>query len=113
MGQNRYLDNIRMPGGIVKCVPLHPPSHGGERICSASEWTLNMDEFEKAITPRTKMVVINTPHNPLGKIFSHEELQQIGDICVRHGVMILSDEVYDRLDYVPFTRIATLSPEIE
>lgn len=51
-------------------------------------------------------------HNPVGKIFSKSELQAIGDLCVKHNILILSDEVYDRLPYTPFTRIATLSPEI-
>ena len=51
-------------------------------------------------------------HNPVGKVFSKEELQRIGDLCVKHNLIILSDEVYDRLFYVPFTRIATLSPEL-
>lgn len=51
--------------------------------------------------------------NPVGKVFSKEELQKIADICLKHQIIILSDEVYDRLYYVPFTRIATLSPEVE
>jgi len=49
----------------------------------------------------------------LGKVYSKEELQKIADICLRNEIIILSDEVYDRLYYVPFTRIATLSPEVE
>lgn len=51
--------------------------------------------------------------NPVGKVFSKDELQKIGDLCVKNNIIILSDEVYDRLFYVPFTRISTLSPEIE
>lgn len=51
--------------------------------------------------------------NPVGKVYSRDELQKIGDLCVKNEVIILSDEVYDRLYYVPFTRMATLSPEIE
>lgn len=51
--------------------------------------------------------------NPVGKVFSKEELQKIADLCLKHQIIILSDEVYDRLFYVPFTRIATLSPEVE
>jgi kynurenine aminotransferase len=102
-----------MPGGIIKCVPLHPPEKGSTDTCSSSEWTVDFTEFEQAINPHTKMIVLNTPHNPVGKIFSREELQRIGDICVAHNVLILSDEVYDRLNYVPMTRIATLSPEID
>jgi len=57
---------------------------------------------------------VNCPaDNPVGKVYSKEELQKIGDLCVKNQIIILSDEVYDRLYYVPFTRIATLSPEIE
>ncbi len=51
-------------------------------------------------------------HNPVGKVFSRVELEAIGNLCVKHNILILSDEVYDRLYFVPFTRIGTLSPEI-
>jgi kynurenine aminotransferase len=51
--------------------------------------------------------------NPVGKVFSKDEVQKIGDLCVKNEILILSDEVYDRLYYAPFTRIATLSPEVE
>ena len=51
-------------------------------------------------------------HNPIGKIFSRTELEEIAKLCVEHHIIILSDEVYDRLYYVPYTRIATLSPEV-
>lgn len=62
---------------------------------------------------RAKLLqVLNSPHNPVGKVFSKSELEKIGALCVKHNIIILSDEVYDRLYYVPFTRIATLSPEI-
>lgn len=102
-----------MPGGKIVYVPLHPPPKGDTETTSASEWTIDFAELEAAITPRTKMIVINTPHNPIGKVFSKEELEKIGALCVKNEIIILSDEVYDRLYYVPFTRIATLSPEIE
>ncbi|KAL9004812.1 MAG: hypothetical protein Q9188_002377 [Gyalolechia gomerana] len=109
---DQYISNIEMPGGTIRYVPLQPPKNGGSEISSAADWTINMAEVEKAINPKTKMIVINTPHNPVGKIFSKSELQAIGDLCVKHNILILSDEVYDRLPYTPFTRIATLSPEI-
>lgn len=109
---DQYISNIEMPGGKVVYVPMHPPKEGSRKTTSASEWKIDMKEFEAAITPRTRMVVLNSPHNPIGKVFSKEELQAIGDICVKHNIIILSDEVYDRLYYVPFTRVATLSPEI-
>ena len=102
-----------MPGGKIVYVPLHPPSNGATQNTSAGEWTIDFAELERAFTPKTKMIVINTPHNPVGKVFSKDELLKIGDLCVKNNVIILSDEVYDRLFYVPFTRIATLSPELE
>ncbi|SPB47825.1 unnamed protein product [Aspergillus niger] len=51
-------------------------------------------------------------HNPVGKVFTETELQRIGDFCLKHDLLILSDEVYDHLYYVPFTRIATISPDL-
>ncbi|EQK99662.1 Aspartate/tyrosine/aromatic aminotransferase [Ophiocordyceps sinensis CO18] len=110
---DQYISNIEMPGGTIKYVPLHPPETGATKTSSAADWTIDFDELERAMSSRTKMIVINTPHNPVGKVFSKAELQKIGDLCVKNQVIILSDEVYDRLYYVPFTRISTLSPEIE
>jgi kynurenine aminotransferase len=109
---DQYLSNIEMPGGTIKYVPLHPPSDGATRTSSAADWTIDMAELEAAITPKTKMLVLNSPHNPVGKVFSKAELTTIGALCLRHKILILSDEVYDRLYYVPFTRIATLSPAL-
>ena len=108
----RYISNIEMPGGVVRYVPLQPPKDGATKVTSAADWSLDIAALEKAITSKTRMIVLNTPHNPIGKVFSKEELQAIGSLCVKHNILILSDEVYDRLYYVPFTRIATLSPEI-
>jgi len=110
---DQYISNIEMPGGKVVYVPMHPPKRGATETTSASEWVIDLKEFEAAITPKTRMIVLNSPHNPIGKVFSKTELQTIADICVKHNIIILSDEVYDRLYYKPFTRVATLSPEIE
>lgn len=110
---DQYISNIEMPGGKVVCVPIRPPADGATRTSSAAEWKIDFDELEAAVTEKTKMLVLNTPHNPVGKVFTKEELQRIANICLKHKIIILSDEVYDRLFYVPFTRIATLSPEVE
>ncbi|EGX88934.1 kynurenine-oxoglutarate transaminase 1 [Cordyceps militaris CM01] len=113
VGSKRVEMNGDMPGGKIVYVPLHPPATGATTTSSAADWTVDFDELERAITPKTKMIVINTPHNPVGKVFSKDELQKIADLCVKNEIIILSDEVYDKLYYVPFTRIATLSPEVE
>ncbi|PWW72240.1 PLP-dependent transferase [Tuber magnatum] len=126
---DQYIPNIRMAGGKVVYVPLHPPAKGDTEVSSSDDWTLDLAGFERAITEKTRMVSVGLypvlqycdpkrwglmiiRHNPIGKVFSREELMAIGELCVKHNILILSDEVYDRLYYVPFTRIATLSPEI-
>lgn len=109
---DQYISNIEMPGGTIRYVPLHPPKDGATKTSSASEWTIDFEQLERTINPKTKMIVLNSPHNPVGKVFSRAELERIGELAVKHNFIILSDEVYDRLYYVPFTRIATLSPEV-
>ena len=109
---DQYISNIEMAGGKVVYVPLHPPKNGSKEVSSASEWRLDLDELKAKVNSKTRMIVLNTPHNPIGKIFTRDELLGIGKICVDNNIIIVSDEVYDRLYYTPFTRIATLSPEI-
>lgn len=109
---DQYISNIQLPGGVVRYVPLHPPKDDSVRTHSASEWTIDFDELAATINERTKMIVINSPQNPTGKVFTEVELRKIGDLAIKHNIIILSDEVYDRLHYSPFTRIAALSPEI-
>lgn len=60
-GRNRYISNIEMPGGKIVYVPMHPPETGATKTSSAADWTIDFDELERAITPRTKMIVLNTP----------------------------------------------------
>lgn len=57
----RYISNIQMAGGKIVYVPLHPPASGATKTSSAGEWSIDFEELEKAFTPRTKMIVINTP----------------------------------------------------
>ncbi|MCJ1350094.1 MAG: hypothetical protein MMC33_000075 [Icmadophila ericetorum] len=109
---DQYISNIEMAGGTIRYVPLQPPKDGGYKTSSASNWTVDFDVLEKTITSKTRMIVLNSPHNPVGKVLSKSELEKVGALCVKHNIIILSDEVYDRLYYVPFTRIANLSPEL-
>lgn len=53
----RYISNIEMPGGIVRYVPLHPPRDGATKVTSAADWTVDMAELERAVTPKTRMIV--------------------------------------------------------
>lgn len=87
-----YYDSYRacvaMAGGVPRFVTLRAPDFTFDRAALAA-----------AFSPRTRLVVVNTPHNPTGRVFSREELTAIAELCVRHDALCLTDEVYDRLVY--------------
>ncbi|AAW40632.1 aminotransferase, putative [Cryptococcus deneoformans JEC21] len=105
---DQYFASIHFQGAKPVFVPLHPPT--GKGIKHGGDWTLNIDEFAAAFTPKTKAVIINTPHNPVGKVFTKEELEQIAKVCIEKNVLVLADEVYDCMVYDgnKHFRIATL-----
>lgn len=110
---DQYIPNIELLGGKVVYVPINPPEGMDKRTVKGTEWTIDYEQFANAITEKTKAVIINSPHNPIGKVFTREELTTIGNICVKKNVVIISDEVYEHLYFThSFPRIATLSPEI-
>jgi aminotransferase len=61
----------------------------------APEWTFDIQELERAITPKTKALVVNTPGNPSGKVFTRKELEQIAEVACRHDLMVITDEIYE------------------
>ena len=65
----------------------------------APDYRLDIDALRKAITPRTKVIVVNTPHNPSGAVTSREELQGIADVAIEHNLVVISDEVYEHMAY--------------
>jgi aspartate/methionine/tyrosine aminotransferase len=85
-----------MAGGTPVFVPLRPPSFA-DHTTSAQEWTLNEDELRAAITPKTRGIILNTPHNPTGKVFTQSELEMISRIVIEHNMIVFSDEVYEFL----------------
>ena len=86
-----YAAGISMAGGVVRPVPLHPPVDG------AGSWTFDEGEVRAAITPRTKILLLNTPHNPTGKVFTEAELQFLAEVAATHDLIVLTDEVYEHL----------------
>ena len=65
----------------------------------APEYKLDIDAVRKAITPRTKVIVVNTPHNPSGAVTSREELQALADVAIEHNLVVISDEVYEHMAF--------------
>ena len=81
-----YLACLSMAGAIPKIVTLHAP-----------DFTLNENELRAAFTRNTKMIIVNSPHNPTGRVFTSSELSLIAELAIEHDVIVLSDEVYDKL----------------
>ncbi len=94
-----YVPNLVMAGVTPRYVPLR-----GET------WTFDPGELARAFNSRTRAIIVNTPHNPTGKVFSPGELRAIAGLCVKHGAIAITDEVYEHILYddAAHTRLATL-----
>lgn len=90
-----YLPAIAFAGATARPVTLRPPA-----------WSFDVAELTAAISSRTKLVLLNTPHNPTGKVFTRQELAVIAEICVRHDLTAVTDEVYDRIVYPPAEHVS-------
>ncbi len=94
-----YVPIVETAGGKAVYVPLQPP-----------EWTIDEAALRAAFNERTRAIVINTPNNPTGRVFSDEELNLITELCIQYDAICVSDEVYEHLTYdgVRHTPIGTL-----
>src|SRR4051794_39147478 len=81
-----YGAAAKMTGARLVPVPLHPPG-----------WHFDPDELRNAITPDTRAILVNTPHNPTGRVLAREELQTIADVVIEHDLIAITDEVYEHL----------------
>lgn len=83
-----YGPDTWISGARPVYVTLRPP-----------EWTFDPDELARAFSPRTRALILNTPHNPTGHVFSEAELQIIADLCQRHDAYVITDEIYEHIVY--------------
>ncbi|KAI0091938.1 pyridoxal phosphate-dependent transferase [Irpex rosettiformis] len=105
---DQYLASIVFNGGKPVYVPLHPDSTKTKP--TSDDWKIDFDELRRALTPRTKIIMLNTPHNPVGKVFTRIELEKIAALAEEFNLLVISDEVYDSLvfDGKEHIRFATL-----
>ncbi|CAF1010747.1 unnamed protein product [Brachionus calyciflorus] len=102
-----YAPMSAIAGAKCVFVPLRPKTEN--EVTTSADWVWDEKELESAFSSKTKLIVVNTPNNPLGKIYSREELQKIADLCIKHNTLCISDEVYEHITYDrAHTRIATL-----
>ncbi|KJA30054.1 hypothetical protein HYPSUDRAFT_32114 [Hypholoma sublateritium FD-334 SS-4] len=106
---DQYLPSVTFNGGRPVYVPLHPPKDTITHPTS-NDWTIDVEELRRAVTPKTKMIIVNTPHNPVGKVFTKSELESIAAIAEEFNLLVMADEVYDCLvfDGKEHVRIANL-----
>src|ERR671915_359803 len=83
-----YAASIAMAGAVRRVVTLRPP-----------DWRFDADALRSAVGPRTRMVLLNSPHNPTGKVFSRAELEVVAAVVREHDLVAVADEVYEHLVY--------------
>ena len=89
-----YAPAVHFAGGSPVFVPLLPP-----------DYVLDVDRVRQAVTERTKAIVINSPHNPSGRVFTESELEGLATVCREHDLIAVTDEIYDRILYDGRTHI--------
>ncbi|MCB9140296.1 MAG: aminotransferase class I/II-fold pyridoxal phosphate-dependent enzyme [Caldilineaceae bacterium] len=90
-----YPASIIMAGGT----PVYVPLRAADGATGAAQWRLDEAELAAAVTERTRLLILNTPMNPVGKLFTRAELEAIADLARRHNLLVLSDEVYEWMTY--------------
>jgi len=81
-----YLPSVQMAGGVPRFYTLRPP-----------DWAIVPEELAALFSPKTKLILVNTPHNPTGKVYSETELRLIAELCQKYDVIAIVDEVYEHI----------------
>ncbi|WP_397476200.1 methionine aminotransferase [Pusillimonas sp.] len=97
-----YIPVIQLAGGIPVVVPMNPPSHSTSQPCYTVDW----QRVEDAITSRTRLLVINFPHNPTGIVLLEQDLDALEHLVEKHGILLLSDEVYEHIIFDGHTHLS-------
>ena len=94
-----YVAGIQMAAGVRRPVTLRPP-----------DFRLDVDELRRAVTPRTRMILLNSPHNPTGAVLDRSEIEAVAALAIEHDLVVVTDEVYEHLtfDGAEHVPIATL-----
>ena len=84
-----YESMTRFSGGVPVALPIR----------QANDFRADLDELESLVTPRTRMLVLNSPANPTGGLFTREDIERIADLALRHDLVVMADEIYGRIVY--------------
>jgi cystathionine beta-lyase len=108
---------------VIVQTPIYPPLFkcviANNRVVVVNElknnngyYTMDLEDLESKITPKTKILALCSPHNPVGRVWSNEELEKVADICIKHNIIIVSDEIHSDITFKKFTPLASISSEI-
>lgn len=112
-------DEVIVPSPYWVSYPEQVKLAGGKPVIASTteekEFKLTPEDLKNAITSKTKAVIINSPSNPTGMMYTKEELEQLGDICLKHNLFIVSDEIYEKLIYTndEHVSMAEISSELK
>jgi aminotransferase len=98
-----YGPDAILSGATPKFVQLRPPQS------AEGDWSFDADELARAFSNRTRAIIINTPNNPTGKVFTRQELQEIAALCQKWDVIAVTDEIYDHILYDGEAHVAMAS----
>lgn len=98
-----YPEMVKIAGAVPKFIPAS----------AGNNFKITASQLAESITPKTKILIINSPSNPTGMVYSRQELESLADICVKHRVFMISDEIYEKLIYdaAEYVSVAALSKE--
>ncbi|MCG3671179.1 MalY/PatB family protein [Aliarcobacter butzleri] len=109
---------------VIVQTPIYPPLFkcvtANERKVVINElkkdengyYTMDLEDLEKKITSKTKILALCSPHNPVGRVWSKEELEKLANICIKYNITIVSDEIHSDITFKKFTPLASISKEI-
>lgn len=109
---------------VIVQTPIYPPLFkcvtANERKLVINElkkdengyYTMDLEDLEKKITSKTKVLALCSPHNPVGRVWSKDELEKLANICIKHNITIVSDEIHSDITFKKFTPLASISKEI-
>ena len=79
-------------------------------VLKEGKYEIDFEDFHSKITPKTKILLLCSPHNPVGRVWSKEELTKLNEICKKHNILVVSDEIHSDLVFSKFTSFATINP---
>ncbi len=109
---------------VIVQTPIYPPLFkcitANDRVVVVNElkkdengyYTMDLEDLVSKITPKTKILALCSPHNPVGRVWSKDELEKLANICIKHNITIVSDEIHSDITFKKFTPLASISQKI-